>query len=105
MLSILACVLCIQQDDFPAIRNNERDTDARPMSAEEAAAKMVVPDGFRVSVFASEPEVQNPIAMTWDSKGRMWVAENLNYESRGPAKFCTSAETESYGSSRPTSAQ
>ncbi|MFK7821053.1 MAG: PVC-type heme-binding CxxCH protein [Planctomycetaceae bacterium] len=70
------------QDDFPPIRNNERDTTAQPMSAAEAAAKMKVPPGFSVSVFASEPDVQNPIGMAWDSKGRMWVAENFTYSDR-----------------------
>ena len=33
-------------------------------------------------MFASEPDVQNPIAMTWDSKGRLWVAENYTYAER-----------------------
>ena len=70
------------QDDFPEIRNNERNKTAQPMSAEEAARKMKVPPGFSVSVFAAEPEVQNPIAMAWDAKGRMWVAENFTYSDR-----------------------
>ena len=83
MTSLLAvCFLFCPQDDFPTIRNNERDVNAQPMSAAEAAAKLQVPDGFRVSVFAAEPEVQNPIAMAWDSKGRMWVAENFTYSDR-----------------------
>jgi putative membrane-bound dehydrogenase-like protein len=44
-----------------------------------AAAGFVVPEGFKVGVFAAEPEVRNPIALTWDHKGRMWVAENFTY--------------------------
>lgn len=76
------CLMQVAQDDFPEIRNNERDQTAQPMSAAEAAAKMRTPDGFRVSVFASEPDVQNPIGMAWDDKGRMWVAENFTYSDR-----------------------
>ena len=41
-----------------------------------------VPEGFHVSVFAAEPDVQNPIAMAWDRRGRLWIAENYTYAER-----------------------
>ena len=44
-----------------------------------AAQKIEFPQGFKATVFASEPQVQNPIAMAWDSHGRFWVAENFTY--------------------------
>ena len=72
----------VHGQDFPEIYNSETDKEAQPLSAAEAAAGFEVPDGFEVKVFASEPEVQNPIAMTWDSKGRLWVAENFTYAER-----------------------
>ena len=31
---------------------------------------------------ATEPDIQNPIAMAWDSRGRLWVAENFTYAER-----------------------
>ncbi len=65
-------------DDFPAPRNTELST-SRSQPAVEAAAGFRVPAGFRVSVFASEPDVQNPIAMAWDRRGRLWIAENYTY--------------------------
>jgi putative membrane-bound dehydrogenase-like protein len=52
------------------------------MPAAEAAAKMRLPAGFKAAVFAAEPDVQNPIAMTWDGRGRLWVAENYTYAER-----------------------
>ena len=52
------------------------------MAPLDAASQMQVPNGFRVSVFAAEPDVQNPIAMAWDESGRMWVAENFTYAER-----------------------
>ena len=64
-----------QADSF----DTEQDTLARPLPPAEAAATMQVPEGFRVDVFAAEPEVRNPIAMSWDARGRLWVAENLTY--------------------------
>lgn len=41
-----------------------------------------LPEGFRATLFASEPEVQNPIAMAWDRRGRLWIAENYTYAER-----------------------
>lgn len=51
----------------------------RPYSAEEAVSKMTVPPGFGVEVVASEPEIINPIAMTFDDRGRIWVTESVEY--------------------------
>lgn len=69
-------------DDFPTPFNTESDKTAEPMPAAEAARRFALPDGFDVSVFAAEPDVQNPIAMTWDSRGRAWIAENYTYAER-----------------------
>ncbi len=54
------------------------------LSPEEARAKMTVPDGFRVEVFASEPDIINPVTMHFDERGRIWVAESLEYPRRDP---------------------
>ena len=65
------------------------DTETSPTRAlppDQAAAGFRVPPGFRVKVFAAEPDVQNPIAMAWDPRGRLWVAENYTYAEL-PTKF------------------
>lgn len=49
------------------------------MSPEEAVGTARLPEGFRMQVVASEPDVQQPIAMAWDLRGRLWVAENYTY--------------------------
>ncbi len=49
-----------------------------------AAAAMKVPDGFRVTLFAGEPDVQQPIAQAIDDRGRLWVAEAYSYPVRVP---------------------
>jgi putative membrane-bound dehydrogenase-like protein len=71
--------------DFPQPYNSEPDQ-SRPMPAEEAAAKMRLPPGFKATAFAAEPDVQNPIAMAWDARGRLWIAENYTY-AEGGKKF------------------
>lgn len=55
------------------------------LSPEEAQKKFSVPKGFEVRLFAGEPEVVNPVAMTWDERGRLWVLELYEYP-RGAAK-------------------
>ncbi|MEM9481799.1 MAG: PVC-type heme-binding CxxCH protein [Verrucomicrobiota bacterium] len=69
--------------DFPAIYNSEKNLDSNLLDAAEAGASFQLPEGFEITVFASEPEVQNPIAMTWDHRGRLWIAENYTYAERG----------------------
>src|SRR5581483_5419435 len=50
-----------------------------PLSPAEAIGKMTVPPGFRVEVVASEPDIVNPVAMTFDERGRIWITESLEY--------------------------
>ncbi len=50
-----------------------------PIPATEAPRRMKLPDGFSVNLFAGEPDVVQPIAMTLDPKGRLWVVENYSY--------------------------
>lgn len=67
--------------DFPAVYNSEPG-DPEPMSPQEALAALNLPEGFTATLFAAEPEVQNPVGLDWDAKGRMWVAENYTYAER-----------------------
>src|SRR6059058_112029 len=55
------------------------------LSPFEAQKTFTVPEGFQVRLFAAEPEVVNPVAMTWDERGRLWVVELYEYP-KGAAK-------------------
>ncbi len=50
-----------------------------PLVPAVAARRMTLPPGFTASVFAAEPDVVQPIAMTIDARGRLWVVENTAY--------------------------
>ncbi len=65
-----------------AARAAEPPKNAAPkaLSPAEAARKLAVPDGFRVSLFAGEPDVAQPIGITFDDRGRLWVAECHTYD-------------------------
>ena len=64
--------------EFPEPFNSEKPG-LEPMPAAQAAASFALPEGFHISVFAAEPDVRQPIAMTTDARGRLWVAENYTY--------------------------
>ena len=64
---------------FPPPTNNQEITD-RPLSDPATLlAQMHLPPGFKATLFAAEPDVQNPIALCWDERGRLWIAENYTY--------------------------
>ncbi|MCM4165728.1 MULTISPECIES: PVC-type heme-binding CxxCH protein [unclassified Arenibacter] len=50
-----------------------------PLTPEESAKLIQVPSGFKLELFASEPNIINPIAMNWDERGRLWVIETVDY--------------------------
>lgn len=57
--------------------------EAKFLTPDEAVKSMTLIDGYRANVWASEPMMTQPMAFCWDDRGRMWIAENKDYESRG----------------------
>src|SRR5688572_13235927 len=55
-------------------------TDApAPMAVELSVDSLKVHEGFHATLFAGEPDVVQPIAMTTDARGRLWVVECVSY--------------------------
>ena len=52
---------------------------AQGYSPAEAAGHMTVPEELSVELFAAEPLVRQPVAMTFDERGRLWVIQYLQY--------------------------
>lgn len=50
-----------------------------PLSPQESMQKIQLPPGFHIELVASEPMVQEPVAMAWDGNGRLFVAEMNTY--------------------------
>ncbi|MGV3774214.1 MAG: PVC-type heme-binding CxxCH protein [Verrucomicrobiales bacterium] len=75
---ISASALGADDAKFPKIYNTQEET-IKPLMAEEALKRIKLPEGFLATLFAGEPAVHQPIAMTFDSRGRLWVAENYTY--------------------------
>jgi putative membrane-bound dehydrogenase-like protein len=49
------------------------------LSVQESMKHISVPGGFQVELFAAEPDIIRPITMTWDDRGRAYVAESVDY--------------------------
>src|SRR5206468_10501510 len=48
-------------------------------SPEEAVKRMQVPAGFQVKLAACEPDIRQPVTMSFDDRGRLWVIQYLQY--------------------------
>ncbi len=49
------------------------------LSPEESMETFYLPEGYRVELVASEPMIDEPVAIAWDGSGRMYVAEMNTY--------------------------
>jgi putative heme-binding domain-containing protein len=54
-----------------------RETDAR--SPDEEKAGFHLPDGFEAQLFAAEPQIAKPLNMAWDTRGRLWITNTIEY--------------------------
>ncbi len=53
----------------------------KPLTPEKSMAHYTMPEGFEMKLFASEADFGGgkPICMTWDERGRLWVALTYDY--------------------------
>ena len=86
--ALTASVLCLGLS--LAMPHNSRAADGKASGAprftglepEAAAKEMILPPGFKATLFAGEPDVKQPIAFAIDHRGRLWVAEAYTYPIR-----------------------
>ena len=63
---------------LPGVVNTQNPNDIS-LSPRESLKRIAVPDGFRVTLFASDPDVRRPTAFDFDDRGRLWVVENYSH--------------------------
>ena len=56
-----------------------REGDNDPLTPQEAEKNFQVPDDLEIQLVLSEPDIAQPLFMTWDERGRMWVMEYRQY--------------------------
>ena len=70
---------------LPEIKTNfnpEQNGSLKYLYGADALAKLKVPEGYKIELFASEVEFRdlaNPVQMSFDNKGRLWVATMPSY--------------------------
>ena len=62
-------------DQFVALREG----DSAPLSPQAALHAFEVADDLQLDLVLSEPHVTQPLFMTWDERGRLWVMEYRQY--------------------------
>ena len=75
---ILFAAVC-HGDDLPrGVVDTQNPADVS-LTPAESLARISVPDGFHVSLFAGEPDLRRPIAFDFDDRGRVSVVENYSH--------------------------
>ncbi|MDQ3289929.1 MAG: cytochrome C, partial [Bacteroidota bacterium] len=69
----------VSQSDSSPRQVVDKDPPAVPLSPEESMKKVQLPPGYHLELVASEPMVQEPVAIAWDGNGRLFVAEMNTY--------------------------
>ena len=67
----------------------EKEGSVDYLSPEESLAKITVPEGYELKIFASEvafPDLANPVQLQVDAKGRLWAASWNTYPKWEPGK-------------------
>ncbi len=64
----------------PVLRGLIRNELPNPRTpAEQTLAQMYLRDGFRADIVVAEPDLHQPVAFTFDERGRIWVVEAYSY--------------------------
>ncbi len=69
--------------------NAEKEGSVDYLTPSQSLAKMKVPKGYQLNIFASEdqfPDLANPVQMQVDAKGRLWAASWNTYPKWEPGK-------------------
>ena len=66
-------------EDQPALPESFDRPPSPAQSAREELESFTLPPGFKIELVASEPLIEDPVAMCFDASGRLWVVEMRGY--------------------------
>jgi putative membrane-bound dehydrogenase-like protein len=78
LLALVQTTVAVAASPAP-IPHGQNKAPGEPLAPADAVAKMTVPEGFQVELVAAEPDIVNPVAMTFDERGRIWITESVEY--------------------------
>ena len=69
-----------EEVSLPGYKQRREITRAqKPLTASESQKLASVPPDMELKLFASEPDIVNPIHVAWDHRGRAFVTETIDY--------------------------
>ena len=77
LLALFVSFSALAQYDGVQFRKGVRDT--LPLSPQKELESFLLPSGFEIALFASEPQINKPMNMAFDAKGRLWVTSTVEY--------------------------
>ncbi|MGJ8643289.1 MAG: PVC-type heme-binding CxxCH protein [Luteolibacter sp.] len=88
-VALIACSATYAGDAKGIKAANLKGADLELMDNHDPASELenfMILDGYEANLFASEPMIENPIHMQWDSRGRLWVACSWSYPQLKPGQ-------------------
>ena len=76
---VIACVVALASSSTLLAQRPDLVAPTGPLSPEEERKKFVLPDGFEAQLVAAEPDIQKPMQMAFDAKGRIWLTTSYHY--------------------------
>lgn len=93
LLAVLFAASSVPMGDGHAQDSDPRTANARgPLTPDEALAGFDLEPGYRIELAAAEPLTRNPVAIAFDARGRMYVAESGGYP--GPLEGAPASDPE-----------
>ena len=78
LILLSPCLFAVDAPLPKGIKNDQNPKD-KTISPQESLKLIAVPEGFKVTLFAGEPDLSQPIAFTFDDRGRLWVVQNFSH--------------------------
>ena len=79
LLGIVGCGKKEYKDKIYVKPEIVREAPSDFLSPEESMEKFYLPEGYKIELVASEPMVNEPVAIAWDGNGKMYVAQMDTY--------------------------
>ena len=79
LLVIVSCGKKEYKDKIYVKPEIVREAPSDFLSPEESLEKFYLPEGYKIELVASEPMVNEPVAIAWDGNGKMYVAQMDTY--------------------------
>lgn len=76
---VMSCTLLMTLLAAPQLFSGPPVAPTDPLTPQQQRAKFKLPPGFEIQLVAAEPDIQKPMNLAFDAKGRLWVTHSVEY--------------------------